>query len=360
MTEAPPFKIQTRKLGRSGVLVSDLCLGAMTFGTSDKNNWGLPTAVEKESVDILNTYAAYGGNFIDTADVYGDSEEVLGRWLQTVNREDFVIATKVRGRTGTTINDVGLSRKHILANVERSLKRLQTNYIDLYQVHTFDIETPLEETFRTLDDLVRVGKIRYIGISNFTGWQLQKAIDLVNSKGWEPIVCLQPQYNLLCRSTEWDLVKVCQNEGVGIIPWSPLAGGWLTGRVTRESVAAESGSRVEWAEKIGWKATSFSGHANDKNFAIVDTLQQIAKETKRSVAQVALRWLLQKPGVTSPIIGARNVEQLKNNLAATSFTLTDEQMTALDKVSEIESPYPWNQFWNKERELVFKPTPKTT
>jgi len=346
--------LQNRKLGNTGLLVSELCLGAMTFGTKDKNTWGLPTAVEQESVNILNAYTSYGGNFIDTADVYGDSEEVLGRWLQTVKRDDFVIATKVRGRNGPSPNDVGLSRKHILSNVESSLKRLQTNYIDLYQIHSFDTETPLTETFRTLDDLVRVGKVRYVGLSNFCGYQLQKAVDLVKANGWESIVCLQPQYNLLCRSTEWDLVKICTSEGIGIIPWSPLAGGWLAGRVSKESSAPEPGSRVAWAEKVGWKPTGFTAHANQNGFEVVDTLNKLSKDTGKSCAQIALRWLLQKPGVTSPIIGARTVDQLKDNLGASGWSLTSEQMDLLDKVSYIEPPYPWNQYWNTSREIVFK------
>jgi len=337
------------------LLVSDLCLGAMTFGTKDNNNWGLPTAQEKESVDILNAYASHGGNFIDTADVYGDSEEVLGRWLQTVKRDDYVIATKVRGRTGMSPNDVGLSRKHIFANVENSLKRLQTNFIDLYQVHTWDPETPLHETFRALDDLVRVGKVRYIGISNFTAYQLQKTIDLVKTNGWESIVCLQPQYNLMCRSTEWDLMKVCINEGVGVIPWSPLAGGLLSGRITKETTAPEPGSRVAWAEKAGWKPTSFSAHSNDQDFAIVETLQKMSKDTGHSCAQIAIRWLMQKPGVTCPIIGARRVSQLEDNLGASTWSLTPEQMKLLDTVSYIEPPYPWNQYWNTSREINLSP-----
>jgi len=321
----------------------------MTFGTKDKNNWGLPTAKEEESFQMLNAFAERGGNFLDTANVYGDSEEVVGRWLKTTKREDFVVATKVRGRVGPSPNDIGLSRKHILASVEASLARLQTHYIDLYQVHSFDVETPLSETFRTLDDLVRVGKIRYIGISNFTGSQLQKTIDLVNSNHWEPIVCLQPQYNLLCRSTEWDLVKVCQEEGVGIIPWSPLAGGWLSGKYSRQTSSPEEGSRIAWAEKVGWKPTGYSFNANEKTFRILDSLQKISTENGKTVSQNSLRWLMQKPGVTAPIIGAKNIDQLKDNMGAAGFNLTQQQMDELNEASDISPPYPWNQPWNNLR-----------
>jgi aryl-alcohol dehydrogenase-like predicted oxidoreductase len=205
--------------------------------------------------------------------------------------------------------------------------------------------TPLSETFRTLDDLVRAGKVRYIGVSNFTGSQLQEAIDLVNNKTWEPIVCLQPLYNLLERSLEWDLVGVCQKNGVGIIPWSPLAGGWLSGKFNRDTKGPNEGSRVEWAEKLGWKPTGFSSKAgSERTWLILDTLSKISKETGKSVAQISLKWLMQKPGVTAPIIGAKTLDQLKDNLGVIGWTLTPEQMKELDKASEVEIPYPWNHY----------------
>lgn len=344
--------MEFKKLGKTGCFVSELCLGAMTFGVGDKNSWGMPTANEKDSVDMMNAFVAKGGNFIDTADAYSESEEVIGRWLQTKKREDLVIATKVRGRVGPNINDAGLSRKHILDSVEKSLKKLQTDHIDLLQVHYWDVSTPLAETFRVLDDLVRVGKVRYLGVSNYCGYQLQKSVDLVNAKGWEPVVCLQPQYNLLNRSPEWDLVPVCLEEGVGIIPWSPLAGGWLAGKYTRDTKAPESGSRVEWAEKIGWKPTGFSSKTNDFTWEVLDALKEVATQTGKTVAQVSLRWLMQKPGVTAPIIGAKNVAQLNDNLGVLGWKLTPEQMKKLDDASNIPPPYPWNQPWNLHRERV--------
>jgi len=179
-----PIKMKYNRLGNTGLYVSELCLGGMTFGTTEKNAWGLPTATEQDSIALMNYFVECGGNFIDTADVYGDSEEVIGRWMKTKTRKDLIIATKVRGRVGPGVNDVGLSRQHIMYSVENSLKRLQTDYIDLYQVHSWDIDTPLKETFSALNDLVRAGKIRYVGISNYTGWQLQKAIDLCNQMSW--------------------------------------------------------------------------------------------------------------------------------------------------------------------------------
>lgn len=216
-----------RTLGGTGLKVSNLCLGTMTFGRE---------ASEKESFALLDRFVEAGGNFIDSANVYstGTSEEVVGKWLKTKRRGDFVIATKVRFPMGNGPNDVGLSRKHIMAAVEESLKRLQTDYLDLYQVHAWDPLTPLEETLSTLNELVARGWVRYLGASNFRGWQLQKALDLARSRGWERFVCLQPQYNLLSRATEYEIIPVCLSEGIGVIPWSPLRGGGC-----RESTAEE-------------------------------------------------------------------------------------------------------------------------
>ena len=213
-------------MGKTGLRVSELCLGAMTFGRE---------ADEALSHKMLDMFVEAGGTFIDTADVYsqGVSEEVTGEWLAKQKRDDFVIATKVRFPMGDGPNEAGLSRKHIMAGVEASLKRLKTDYIDLYQVHCWDEKTPLEETLTTLNDLVRRGLVRYIGASNFTGWQLQKAVSLSKSLGLEAFTCLQPQYNLLCRSTEWELIPLCEAEGIGVIPWSPLRGGWLSGKFKR-------------------------------------------------------------------------------------------------------------------------------
>lgn len=323
-----------RYLGRTGLKVSELCLGAMTFGRE---------ASETDSHKMLDRFVAAGGSFIDTADVYsrGVSEEILGRWLQGQNRDALVVATKVRFEMGDDPNEAGLGRKHILRSVERSLRRLGTDYLDLYQVHAWDPGTPLEETLTTLDDLVRRGLVRYLGASNFSGWQLQKAVDTARQGGLEPFRCLQPQYNLLTRSTEWELVPVCRNEGLGVIPWSPLRGGWLSGRFRRGMDAPEAGSRVERAEAEGW-GESWSAYNNEGTWRTLDALFAVAEDAGKTPAQVAINWLLQKPGVTAPIIGARNLEQLEANLGATGWDLTPEQVATLDRASAVTPPYPYD------------------
>jgi aryl-alcohol dehydrogenase-like predicted oxidoreductase len=330
--------MQYRYLGRTGLKVSELCLGAMTFGRE---------STEDESYRMLDHYKAAGGNFIDTADVYslGLSEILLGRWLKQQNRDDFVIATKVRFNMGDGPNDLGLSRKHILTGVEASLGRLGTDYIDLYQIHGWDPGTPLEETLQTLDGLVQSGKVRYIGASNMTAWQLQKAIDISHYHGWEPFACLQPLYNLLDRELEWDIVPVCLNEGVGIIPWSPLRGGWLSGKYRRGMQAPLEGTRVEEAGKRGW-SESWEVYGNERTWTIIDAMLEISEQTGKSAAQIALRWLLQMPGVTAPIIGARTMKHLEDNLGASGWSLSAEQMRRLNQVSEKTLPYPHSMIAN--------------
>ena len=323
-----------RNLGRTGLKVSELCLGAMTFGRESS---------EADSHAILSRFAEAGGTFIDTADVYsrGVSEEILGRWLGGQDRDAFVIATKVRFPMGDDPNEVGLGRKHIMRSVERSLRRLKTDYLDLYQVHGFDLHTPLEETLSTLDDLVRRGWVRYLGASNFTGWQLQKALELSKQHGWEPFRSLQPQYNLLCRSTEWELMPVVLNEGLGVIPWSPLRGGWLSGKFHRGMDAPLEGSRIERAEKEGW-GESWSAYNNEDTWRVIDALFEVAKETDKKPAQVAINWLLQRPGVTAPIIGTRTVAQLEDNLGAVGWNLAPEHVDKLNQASALKPPYPYD------------------
>jgi len=321
-----------RYLGRTGMKVSQLCLGTMTMGRE---------ADEATSHQLLDAFVAAGGNFIDTADVYtrGVSEAIVGRWLKTKNRDDLVMATKVCFPMGEGVNDLGLSRKHILAAVEASLRRLQTDYIDLYQVHCWDPGTPLEETLSTLNTLVESGKVRYIGASNFTGWQLQKAIDVSKQLGVEVFSSLQPLYNLLDRSTEWELIPVCQNEGLGVIPWSPLRGGWLSGKYRRGMVKPPRGSRVEDAEKHGW-SEAWSAYNNDRTWHVIDELLAVAEETGKTVAQVALNWLVHRPGVTAPIIGVRTMAHLQDNLGAVGWQLSEKQQTRLTAASELSSLYP--------------------
>ena len=326
--------MEYRYLGKTGLKVSELCLGTMTFGREIN---------QRASHRILNRFVEAGGNFIDTADVYtqGASEEIVGRWLKGKSRDNFVIATKVRFPMGDGPNDLGLSRKHILAGVENSLRRLNTDYLDLYQVHCWDPATPLEETLSALNSLVQSGKVRYIGASNFAPWQLQKALDLSRQMGWESFVSLQPLYNLLDRYIEWGLVPVCLNEGLGIIPWSPLRGGWLSGKYRRGMTAPPAGTRVEIAEQEGWSET-WSSYGNERTWSIIDVLLEVAEEVGKSPAQAALNWLLHQPGVTAPIIGVRKLEHLEDNLGATGWSLSEEQMVRLNEVSELELPYPYD------------------
>ena len=258
---------------------------------------------------------------------------------KTKPRDDLVIATKVRFPMGDGPNEVGISRKHILAGVENSLRRLKTDYIDLYQVHCWDKGTPLEETLSTLDSLVKSGKVRYIGASNFNGWQLQKALDLSRKMGWEPFSCLQPQYNLLCRSTEWELIPVCQNEGLGVIPWSPLKGGWLSGKYQRGMTTPPKGSRVEIAEEKGW-SESWSAYNNEHTWTVLDALFAVAEEVSKTPAQVALNWLLQRPGVTAPIIGARTMAQLEDNLKASGWSLNENKWPSSIRPVSCHCPIP--------------------
>jgi aryl-alcohol dehydrogenase-like predicted oxidoreductase len=316
-----------RFLGRTGLQVSELCLGTMTFGNETD---------ESTSHRILDEFVGAGGTLIDTADTYsaGASEEILGHWLKTRSRDDLVVATKVYGEAGPGLPVRGAGRKHIIAAVEASLRRLQTDFIDLYQVHVFDDATPLEETLTTLDTLVSSGKVRFIGASNHTGWQLQKAIDLSRHHGLEPYVSLQPLYSLLDRDAELELIPVCRHEGAGVIAWSPLAGGWLSGKYTRELGGPPAGSRGSAAD---WQARD-----TDRTWRVVDALRAVADEAGRTPAQVALRWVMQRPGLTAPILGVRTPAQLADNLGATGWALDDDQMRRLTEAGDSPLPYPYD------------------
>ncbi|MBT8224008.1 MAG: aldo/keto reductase [Dactylosporangium sp.] len=323
-----------RFLGRTGLKVSELGLGAMTFGRE---------LDEQASFQILDKFAAAGGNFIDTADAYsgGASEEILGHWLRGQPRQDFVVATKVRWPSSDRPNDAGLSRKHILDAVAASLRRLGTDYIDLYQVHAWDGATALEETLSTLDSLVRSGMVRYVGASNYSGWQLQKAVDLCQRHGWQPFASLQPLYNLLDREAEWELLPVCRGEGLGVVSWSPLRGGWLGGRLRPGMTTPPDGTRVKTAERLGW-GESWTAYHNDHTWRVIEELFAVAEETEREVAQVAINWVLNRPGVTAPITGARTLEQLTTNLGAVGWELSADQEQRLSAVSTRPLPYPYN------------------
>ncbi len=333
-----------RYLGKTGMKVSELCLGAMTFGRETS---------EEISHRMLDHFVEAGGNFIDTANVYfyptqGISEEIIGRWLKGKARDDLIIATKVRFPMGGGPNDVGLSRKHILSAVEASLRRLGTDYIDVYQVHCWDRATPIEETLSTLDGLVRSGKVRYIGASNFSGWQLQKAIDVSQHMGWEPFVSLQAQYNLLLRNIEWELIPVCQNEGLGLLCYSPLRGGWLSGKYRRGMSGPSEDTRVQLNEQKGLPG-SWSEHNNEFTWSLLDVLFAVAEELAKTPAQVAINWLLGRSDSIVPIIGARKMEHLEDNLGADGWSLGEEHMAQLNQASEVPLSYPYEYIVRLQR-----------
>jgi aryl-alcohol dehydrogenase-like predicted oxidoreductase len=330
--------MEHRRLGKTGLMVSELCLGCMTFGRE---------LDEGGSREIIARFLEAGGDFIDTADVYeqGASEEIVGRAVKGV-REDLVLATKVRFPMGDGPNDAGLSRKHVLAGCEASLRRLGTDYIDLYQVHAWDAATPLEETLSALTDLVRQGMVRYVGVSNFTGWQLMKALYVSELGGFERFVSLQPQYSLVERNIEREILPVCREEGLGVIPWSPLGGGFLSGKY-RRGEGPPQGSRI--AEAVESMEEHWGRRATERNWRTLDVVGEISEETGKSYAQVSLNWLLRQEGVTAPIIGASRMEQLEDNLGAAGLELSEEQVARLSEASAIEDVYPYRFIWEMRR-----------
>jgi aryl-alcohol dehydrogenase-like predicted oxidoreductase len=315
-------------LGSSGTVVSTQCLGTMTFGAE---------ADEAASGAIIEAYVAAGGTFLDTADVYskGVSEEIIGRWLRSHPEEakDLVIATKGRFAMGDGANDLGLSRRHLRRALDDSLRRLDVEHIDLYQMHAWDAVTPLEETLRFLDDAVSAGKISYYGFSNYLGWQVTKAVHTAREHGWTPPVTLQPQYNLLVRDIEHEVVPACLDGGLGLLPWSPLAGGWLTGKYQRDTTPTGE-SRLGEDPERGMEAWG-PRNQQERTWAVIDAVGEVAEEAGVTSAQVALAWLGAQPAVTSVILGARNVEQLTDNLAAADLDLSREQ---LDRLAEVSAP----------------------
>jgi aryl-alcohol dehydrogenase-like predicted oxidoreductase len=320
--------VEQRRFGHTGIRVSELCLGTMTFGKE---------ADEATSRAIVDRFLDAGGNFVDTANVYsqGASEEITGRALGS-RRDRVVLATKVRFPMGDGPNDVGLSRRSIRTQVEASLRRLGTDWIDLYQVHCWDPRTPLEETLSTLNDLVHEGKVRYIGASNFAGWQLAKALGLSALHGWEPFVSLQPEYSLITRDIERELLPLCQEEGLAVLPWSPLAGGILSGKYRRDEDFPVGTRGAETENPI-----TFTYRLDDRAWNIVDAVAKVAAEIGRSPAQVALNWVLNRRGVTAPIIGARTMAQLEDNLGATEFTLEKPQRETIAWASGFRLGYPY-------------------
>ncbi len=326
--------VEYRSLGRSGLKVSRLCLGAMNFGNSD---FGCDEAT---SLGIIEAYLDGGHNFIDTANVYSGtlSETIVGKGVKG-RRANVVIATKAAAAFGTGPYDGGTSRKHVMRACEDSLRRLDTDYIDLYQMHRYDTSVPLEETLSTLNDLVRQGKVRYIGVSNWSASQIAEAARVIEARGWEPMISLQPQYSIIGRDIEVEIVGVCQKFGLGIIPWSPLAGGMLTGKYKRDEAPAEStrlaapGPFQEiWRRRL----------LRDRNFEIVELVQSEAQSLGITPIALSLAWNLAQPGIVAPIIGPKSVSQLEGNLAALDVTLPAETIARINEASEPRLSYPQN------------------
>lgn len=328
-----------KTLGNTGLKVSELCLGTMTFGQSFYNIGELDL---KHARELVNTAWEAGVNFFDTADIYsfGESEKILGQALKDLEipREQAVIATKVRGAMseqaaeGTgDVNNAGLSRKHIMESVDASLERLDTDYIDLYQIHGVDKTTPVEETLSALNDLVRQGKVHYIGCSNLTVRQLAKSLELSKARGWASFSSLQAYYSVAGRDLEYELLPLCREEGLGVLPWSPLAGGFLTGKYRRDKDAPEGSRRKDF---------DFPPVDKEEAYDVVEVMDDIAESKGASIPQIALAWLLHRQGVTSVIIGAKKMSQLKDNLGAVEVTLSDEEFSRIAEVTKPKEIYP--------------------
>jgi aryl-alcohol dehydrogenase-like predicted oxidoreductase len=333
--------MEYRQLGKSGLKVPELCFGAGTFGATTEFFKAWSETSQEEADRIVGICMDAGLNFFDTADVYsdGDSEKALGKVLKGYKREDVLISTKATFRLGTGPNDTGSSRYHLIESVERSLKRLKTDYIDVYHMHAFDATTPVEETVNTLDRFVREGKVRYIACSNFSGWHLMKSLSVSERYGWARYVGHQVYYSLVGRDYEWELMPLALDQGVGALVWSPLGWGRLTGKIRR-------GHPMPKESRLHSKVVVESGPQPDEEYLykVVDALDEVAKETGKSIPQIALNWLLGRPSVSTLVIGARNEEQLKANLGAVGWKLTPEQVAKLETVSETKLAYPyWHQ-----------------
>lgn len=319
--------MKMRRMGRTGLMVSEICLGTMTFGGQSD---------EKGSFQIMDKASEWGVNFIDTADMYplppsletgGRTEEIVGRWMKG-KREHWIIATKCRFPMENGPNDAGLSRKHILEAIDASLRRLQCDYIDLYQVHAPDPLTPLDETLRALDDLVHSGKVRYLGCSNFAAWELARALWLSDKLNLARFDCLQPRYNLLYREAESEILPLCRDQGVGVIAYNPLAGGFLSGKY-KKGQSPVDGTRFT----LGKSGETYrQRYWQESHFEAVDELQKCLEKRNRPLIQIALAWVLSQEGITSAIVGATKPEQLDHSLLAVEVTLDDEEKEACDQV----------------------------
>jgi aryl-alcohol dehydrogenase-like predicted oxidoreductase len=337
MNGATIMSMELRPLGSSGLRVSPLCLGTMTFGEADTTSFMHGVGSDEATAHAILSRALEAGiNFVDTADVYGQdglSEQVLGRWFAaTGRRHEVVLATKFRFAMPY---GKGASRQHILRACEESLRRLQTDHIDLYQIHMQDLDVPEEETLRALDDLVRSGKVRYLGASNYAAYRLTDSQWISRSRGLERFIALQMQYSLLERGLEREHVPLCQQWGVGIIPWSPLASGFLTGKYRKDQPPPEGTRLARWTDRMSRMDTP-------QNWSILAALDAVSAETGASVAQVSLAWLLHRPMVSSVIFGARTLDQLEDNLPAASLALSPAQVAALDAASAAPLSYPYD------------------
>jgi len=332
-------------LGGSGCAVSSLCLGTMTFGVETD---------ESGAHAQLDRFAEAGGTMVDTADVYGDgrSEEIIGRWFASRPAdltEPVVLATKGRFSSSPSDapNGAGLSARHLTRALDASLRRLGRDAVDLYQVHAYDPLTPLEETLRTLDGFVRVGKIRYWGLSNFTGWQLTKAVHLARALNAAAPVTIQPQYSLLARQTEWEIVPAARAAGLGLLPWSPLGGGWLSGKYQRDQRPAGA-TRLGEDPDRGMEA--YDRRGTDRTWHVIDAVQKVAQDRAVSMAEVAIAWVTARPGVSSTILGARTTNQLETNLRAAGLRLTSAETAALDAASDPHpADYPYGELGADQR-----------
>lgn len=343
--------MEYRQLGRSGFKVPELCFGAGTLGTQGEFFEAWSSTSQDEARRIIDLCMEAGVNFFDTADIYSDggSETALG-WsaggaLAHLKREDVLISTKSTFRFGKGPNDVGSSRYHLIQSVEGSLKRLATDYIDVYHLHGFDATTPVDETLNTLDKLVREGKIRYIACSNFSGWHLMKSLSVSERYGWARYIGHQVYYSLVGRDYEWELMPLALDQGVGALVWSPLGWGRLTGKIRRGAPLPES-------SRLNSKAVVDGGPKPEDAlvYRVVDAIDEIAKETGKTVPQIALNWVLGRPTISTVIVGARNEEQLKANLASVGWKLSAEQIAKLDAASEVAVGYPyWHQRQFEER-----------
>ncbi len=337
-----------RLMGNSGCAVSELCLGTMTFGAETD---------EPGSHQLLDMFVEAGGTLIDTADVYsaGLSEEIIGRWLADRPRdvtESVVLATKGRFAIGAEPNGNGLSARHLTRALDASLDRLGVDAVDLYQVHAFDPHTPMEETLRTLDGFVQAGKIRYYGLSNFTGWQLTKAVLTARAMGLREPVTLQPQYSLIVREIEWEIVPAALDVGMGLLPWSPLGGGWLSGKYRRDQRPTGD---TRLGEDPGRGMEAYDRRGSERTWRIIDAVDRVAQERGLTMAEVALAWVTNRPAVVSTILGARTTDQLAANLQAAGLEFSDAEEASLDRASDLApGDYPYGELGldQRSRELA--------